>query len=70
MDAFELKKIQIYLNKKFKSKYFSLKEQSINDSVEVYLKDEFIGVIYKDDEDGELAYQFHMTILDEDLLNS
>ncbi|MAH78619.1 MAG: hypothetical protein CMN00_05475 [Rickettsiales bacterium] len=70
MDAFELKKIQIYLNNKFKSKYFSLKEQSINDSVEVYLKDEFIGVIYKDDEDGELAYQFHMTILDEDLLNS
>ena len=70
MDAFELKKIQIYLNNKFKSKYFSLKEQSINDPVEVYLKDEFIGVIYKDDEDGELAYQFHMTILDEDLLNS
>ena len=24
----------------------------------------------KDEEDGELAYQFHMTILDEDLLNS
>ena len=26
--------------------------------------------VFKDDEDGELAYQFHMTILDEDLLNS
>jgi hypothetical protein len=38
-----------------------------NDSAEVYLNDEFLGVLSKDDEDGELCYHFAMTILDLDL---
>ena len=71
MDSFEIKQIQEYLNKKFFSEYYEVKEDNNNsNSAEVYFKNEFIGLIYKDDEDGELAYKFHMTILDEDLLNS
>ena len=67
----QIKQIQEYLNKKFFSEYYEVKEDNNNsNSAEVYFKNEFIGLIYKDDEDGELAYQFHMTILDEDLLNS
>lgn len=69
MDLFEVKKLSFYLNNKFGSDEFTLKEVKREDSVEVYFKDEFIGLIYKDEEDGELAYQFHMTILDEDLLD-
>lgn len=69
MDSFEKKKLTTYLNGKFNSEYFSLKETSKNDSVEVYYNEEFIGLIYRDDEDGEMAYQFHMTILNEDLLD-
>ena len=36
-------------------------------SVEVFVKQEFIGVIYKDDEDNEVNYQFQMAILEDDL---
>jgi hypothetical protein len=37
------------------------------DSAEVYIGDEFIGVIFRDDEDDDLSYQFQMAILDYDL---
>ncbi|MDC3091574.1 DUF3126 family protein [Rickettsiales bacterium] len=69
MDLFEVKKLSFYLNNKFGSDEFKLKEVKREDSVEVYFKEEFIGLIYRDEEDGEVAYQFHMTILDEDLLD-
>ena len=38
-----------------------------SDSCEVYIGEEFIGVISKDEEDGELSYHFSMAILDIDL---
>lgn len=69
MQPFEIKKIQTYLNSKFKSSHYSLKVDSSEDSAEVYFNEEFIGLVYRDDEDGEIAYQFHMTILSEDLLD-
>ena len=68
MKQFELKKLELYLNSKFESDKFSINVK--NNSCELYFKDEFIGLIYKDEEDGEVSYQFHMTILDEDLLDS
>jgi hypothetical protein len=37
------------------------------DSAEVYVGDEFIGVLFRDDDEGETAYQFQMAILDYDL---
>ena len=70
MEDFEIKKIQDYLNTKFETNFYEVKDDGKPDSVEVYFKSEFIGLIYKDEDDGELAYQFHMTILDEDLLDS
>jgi hypothetical protein len=33
----------------------------------VYLGEEFIGIIYKDDEDGDVSYDFNMSILEFDL---
>jgi hypothetical protein len=33
----------------------------------LYIDDEFVGVIYRDDEDGDLSYNFTMAILDIDL---
>jgi len=39
-----------------------------DDSAEVYIGDEFIGVLFKDDEDpNDLSYNFQMAILDYDL---
>ena len=65
----ELEKIRNYLNKIFNTDDFIVKKRkSISDSCEVYHKDEFLGLIYKESEDGEEDYQFHMTILKEDLI--
>ena len=38
-----------------------------NDSAEVYLGEEFIGIIHVDDEDGDRSFNFTMAILDVDL---
>jgi len=71
MTDFEIKQIQDYLNKKFNtSNFFAKKRKSIEDSCEIFLNDEFIGLVYIEDDEGEISYQFHMTILKEDLLDS
>ena len=36
-------------------------------TVEVTLEGEFLGTLHRDEEDGEVSYSLHMTILDEDL---
>ncbi|HUB15245.1 MAG TPA: DUF3126 family protein [Acetobacteraceae bacterium] len=36
-------------------------------SVEVRAGREFIGTLHRDDEDGEISYSLHITILEEDL---
>jgi hypothetical protein len=38
-----------------------------DDSAEVYLGEEFIGVLFVDDEDDERSYNFQMAILATDL---
>ncbi len=36
-------------------------------SVEVTIDKEFLGTVHRDDEDGEVSYALHITILEEDL---
>ena len=68
LDATEIPQLQSYLEHKFKNKGFALKmREKTKDSVEVILNGEFIGVIYKDVDEGETSYAFNMTILDIDL---
>jgi hypothetical protein len=38
-----------------------------DDSAEVYIGEEYIGVLFVDDEDGERSYNFNMAILGIDL---
>jgi len=38
-----------------------------NDSAEVYKGDEFLGVLFRDEEDGDLSFNFSMAILEMDL---
>ncbi|MBL4876224.1 MAG: DUF3126 family protein, partial [Cohaesibacteraceae bacterium] len=33
----------------------------------VYIDDEFVAIVYRDDEDGELSYNLSMAILQMDL---
>jgi len=71
MNDFEIKQIQEYLNSKFDSnKFVAKKRKSIDDSCEIFLENEFIGLVYVEKDEGEVSYQFHMTILREDLLDS
>ncbi len=36
-------------------------------TVEVTVEGEFLGTLHRDEEDGEVSYSLHVTILDEDL---
>ena len=68
MDPRELVKVQTYLRKVFGTKTLSVRPRpKIKDSGEVYIGDESIGTITRDDEDGELCYYFEMAILEMDL---
>ncbi len=65
----EMARVQKYLREKFNNVEFVLKDRPQSDgSVEVYVAEEFIGVIYKDDEDpDDISYDFNMSILEIDL---
>ena len=63
----ETTKLEKYLQKKFDNSGLTLRSRPTADSLEVLLHGEFLGVIYKDEEDGELSYDFNMAILDIDL---
>ena len=64
----ELAKLTTYFRNTFGSPTITVRKRpQKNDSSEVYIGEEFIGVISKDEEDGELSYHFSMAILDIDL---
>ena len=63
----EMTKVQTYLQKKFEAPEITLRMRKTGDSVEVLLKGEFLGVIYKDEDEGEVSYDFNMAILDVDV---
>ena len=64
----ELKKLTQYLRMKFELPSIQVKMRpQKDDSAEVYIGDEFIGVLFRDEEDGELSYNFQMAILEFDL---
>lgn len=61
-------RVQRYLREKFGNNKITLRDRTQADgSVEVSLDDEFIGVIYRDDEDGDVSYDLNMAILEIDL---
>jgi len=63
----EINRLQNYLRRKVNPDFRLVTRKQTDDSVEVYLAEEFVAVIYKDVDEGEISYQFQMTILVEDL---
>jgi hypothetical protein len=63
----EIWRIEKYLRNLFRLDTITVLERSQADSVEVHVAGEFIGVIFKDEEDGEVSYAFNMAILEMDL---
>jgi uncharacterized protein DUF3126 len=64
----EILKLEHYLKKIFRLPQIQVRQRPRkDDSAEVFVDEEFIGVIFRDDDEGEVAYQFQMAILDYDL---
>lgn len=64
----ELKKLNAYFQKVFQTPGLAVKARpNKTDSAEVYIGDEFVGVMYRDEDEGELSYNFSMAILEIDL---
>ncbi|MEX6506539.1 DUF3126 family protein [Jiella sp. M17.18] len=64
----EIRKLESYLKKSFKGADLEVRTLPRKaDSAEVYLNEEFVGLISKDTDEGETSYHFTMTILDIDL---
>ncbi|MBP5161037.1 MAG: DUF3126 family protein [Alphaproteobacteria bacterium] len=64
----ELQKVEGYLQKLFKNQGITLKEPFSKDApAEVSLGGEFIAVIYKNEDEGEISYDLNMSILPEDI---
>lgn len=70
MQAQEIFKLEKYLRSTFRLDTIEVRQRpQKEDSAEVYIGDEFIGVLYRDDEDDDLSYSFSMAILEFDLEN-
>ncbi len=68
MDVQEIRKIEAYLRRLFgNAKLRVVPRPKKEDSAEVYLGEEFIGVLFVDDEDEDRSYNFQMAILGTDL---
>lgn len=68
MDRSEISRVEKYLRGKFGNDTISVDAAGRgDDSAEVSIGGEFIGIIYKDDDEGEISFAFHMAIIDKDL---
>ena len=66
----DTKRIETHLKRTFGNAGISLKPRpKQKDSAEVYIGEEFIGVLFVDDEDDDRSFQFQMAILEDDLVD-
>lgn len=70
MDVKEVRKLDAYLKRVFGNPKIHVRPRpKKDDSAEVYIGDEFIGVLFVDDEDDDRSFQFQMAILEDDLID-
>ena len=68
MTRSEIWRLEKYLRNLFRLDTITIVERPKQpDSVEVHIDGEFVGVLFKDEEDGEVSYAFNMAILEMDL---
>ena len=64
----EMQHVQTYFRKLFSNESIFLNEGTGKDApAEVSLGGQFIGVVYKNEDEGEISYDFNMSVLPEDL---
>jgi Protein of unknown function (DUF3126) len=68
VDVQEIRKLENYLRQLFgNARIRVVPRPRKDDSAEVYIGEEFIGVLFVDDEDEDRSYNFQMAILSTDL---
>ena len=68
MDIHEIKKLELYLRRQFgNARIRVVPRPKKEDFAEVYIGEEFVGVLFVDDEDSDRSYNFQMAILETDL---
>ena len=68
MNKTETMRLRKYLNDKFDTNKFELDAGNQKDgSMELHFGGEFLGVIYRDEDEGEISYALNIAILEEDL---
>jgi hypothetical protein len=68
VDVQEIRKVEAYMRKVFgNARIRVVPRPRKDDSAEVYIGEEFIGVLSVDDEDEDRSYNFDMAILETDL---
>jgi hypothetical protein len=68
VDVPEIRKLENYLRRLFgNARIRVVPRPRKDDSAEVYIGEEFIGVLFVDDEDEDRSYNFQMAILGTDL---
>ena len=68
MTPTETQKLQRFLRQRFGNHDITLVARpETKDSVEFQLDGETFGVVYRDDDEGELCYHIQLTVLSEDL---
>ena len=68
MKADELRKLDAYFKKTFMNQALQIKARPRkDDSCELYMGEEFLGIVDRVEEEGEVSYNLAMAILDIDL---
>ncbi|MDA0656914.1 MAG: DUF3126 family protein [Proteobacteria bacterium] len=68
MNLNEISRVQTYLRQSFANDKITIKPPANPTSpIEVNIGDEFIGVLYRDVDEGEVSYTLNISILEEDL---
>jgi hypothetical protein len=64
----EIEKLEAYMRRTFANDRISVRARPRkDDSAEVYIGEEFVGVMFRDEDEGELSWNFTMAILEMDV---
>ncbi len=64
----QITSVRNYLCKRLGTENITIKPRKVSDSVEVYLDQEILGLLYIDDEDkDDISYDLNISILQQDL---
>lgn len=68
MNPEQIVSVRNYLCKRLGTEAITIKPRKVKDSVEVYLNDEILGLLYIDDEDpDDVSYDLNISIIAQDL---